>query len=73
MFLLSRSLRFAFGVSLSIFFFAVANVEAQNQTPKFCMHCKGIKTTYAPEGTPYACKYCNGTGILPAKAEQDVK
>lgn len=44
-----------------------------NQVPKYCMHCKGIKITYAPEGTPYACKYCNGTGILPAKAEQDVK
>lgn len=31
---------------------------------KFCMHCKGIKTTLTIEGTPYACKYCNGTGII---------
>lgn len=37
-----------------------------NQTLKFCMYCKGLKTTLTPEGTPYACKYCNGTGVLSA-------
>lgn len=44
-----------------------------NQVPKFCMHCKGIKTTLTPEGTPYACKYCNGTGILKSSESNIIK
>lgn len=50
--------------------YMVCNV---NQVPKFCMHCKGIKTTLTPEGTPYACKYCNGTGILKSSEGNIIK
>lgn len=56
-----------------ICFFSFAFIYAQEKlnTPKYCMHCKGIKTTLTLEGTPYACKYCNGTGVLLKTSKQN--
>lgn len=51
----------------------VSIVDQLNCVKLPCMHCKGIKTTLTPEGTPYACKYCNGTGILKSSESNIIK
>lgn len=72
--LIARGKIKSFFVLLVCFVFVSNYIECNTgQTQKYCMHCKGIKTTLTPEGTPYACKYCNGTGILKSSESNIIK